>query len=117
MLPLDKTTEGGQVKVICIKAKVISWKNKLIFGPQDLFFYFEIFLKMFWKALDLGYRKNTINNLNFRIFRRKNENLKVEIYRNKIIRFLSRYNNKRIKKRSWIKFNNNLLLFFNWQSF
>ena len=56
MLPLDKTTEGGQVKVICIKAKVISWKNKLIFGPQDLFFYFEIFLKMFWKALDLGYR-------------------------------------------------------------
>jgi len=39
-----------------------------IFGPSHLFFKSRIFLDIFWKALDLGYRINSKHNLSSRVF-------------------------------------------------
>ena len=55
----------------------ITKNGKIIFffilGPRHLFLNFQIFLDMFWKAFDLGYRINNIYHISFRVYLGKNQ--------------------------------------------
>ncbi len=59
--------------------------------PHNIHLNFEIFLNMFCKTINLGFRMNTINNQNSRSFRGKKQILKPDL---KVLIHLYKFNGR-----------------------